>query len=95
MGAVHCVSGSMGTRGAGRVEGTQDRGVGQEKAVLGAGSWVLSVTLFSWTVSSRRSVRVLRDRGWGPFSRVPSMPTISNPHQIPPRLTLTYISWFD
>lgn len=37
MGAVHCVSGGMGTRGAGGVEGTPGRGVGQEKAVSGEG----------------------------------------------------------
>lgn len=40
--------------------GTQGRGLGQEKAVLGEGSWVLSVALFSLAGSSSQSVRVSR-----------------------------------
>lgn len=79
----------MGTRGAGGVEGTQGGGVGQEKAVSGEGSWVLSLVLVFLAISSSQSVRVWRRTGdRHPFSRVPSMPTNSNPHQTPSCLDL-------
>lgn len=72
----------MGTRGAGGVEGAQGRGVGHEQVVSGEGSWVLSLAPVCLAISSSQSAGMLRRTGHGcPFSRAPSMPTSSSPHQ--------------
>lgn len=100
MGAVHCVSGSVGMRGTDGVEGTQGGGDSSQQGEggrrwfeerVGDETWVLNLALSVCLAISSRALLLMYQGLWGkgsPFSRIPTIATSSSPHQ-----TLSFLNF--